>query len=155
MAHLAEPSPVIADIADFDRNSGSFLEGLLFNNRPFILAACFLATLFFAFSATHARLNASYDKMIPTHQPFIVNFIKHYDQLQSAGNAVRIVVVADQGTIIDAHYLNVLQHINDEVYLLPGVDRGFMTSLWTSSTRWLASTAWTSCTATSIRRTSS
>jgi hypothetical protein len=101
LAQPAAPAPVIADIADFDRNSGSFLEGLLFNNRPFILAACFLATLFFAFSATHAKLNASYDKMIPTAQPFIVNFIHHYDVLQSAGNAIRIVVVANQGTIIN------------------------------------------------------
>ena len=116
------------------------LERLLFNNRPWILLVCLLATVFFAIEATHTRLNASYAKMIPTHQAFIVNFIHHQNELQSQGNAIRIVVVANQGSIVNAHYLDVLQHINDEVYLLPGVDRGHMTSLWTSATRWLAIT---------------
>jgi len=49
-------------------------------------------------------------------------------------------VSADHGTIIDAHYLSVLQRISDEVYLLPGVNRPYMTSLWTSNTRWVAVT---------------
>jgi predicted RND superfamily exporter protein len=138
--HIADPSPVIADVRDFDRGSGSMLERLLFNNRPVILLACLVVTLFLGFQATQTKLNASFDKMIPTHQPFIVNFLNHYDDLQSQGNAVRIVVTADHGGIIDAHYLAVLQKINDEVFLLPGVDRPYMTSLWTPSTRWLAVT---------------
>ncbi len=133
-------SPVIPELKDFDQSSGSFLERLLFNNRPIILFACLIATLFFGFEATHARLNASFEKMIPTHQPFIANFLDHYKDLQSQGNAVRIVVQANHGTIIDAHYLAVLQKINDQVYLMPNVDRAFMTSLWTPAVRWTAVT---------------
>ena len=87
MAINTDPSPVIADITQFDQKSGSFLEGLLFNHRPVILLMCLLATLFFGFSATQTKLNASFEKMIPTHQAFIVNFINHYDVLQSQGNA--------------------------------------------------------------------
>ncbi|MGH8485956.1 MAG: efflux RND transporter permease subunit, partial [Pseudomonas sp.] len=52
------------------------------------------------------------------------------------GNAVRIAVVNPQGSIYDSHYLHTLQQLNDEVYLLPGVDRAAMKSLWTPSTRW-------------------
>jgi predicted RND superfamily exporter protein len=85
-------------------------------------------------------LNASFDKMIPIHAPYIVNFLNHYDVLQSQGNAVRIVVTAENGNIVDPNYLATLRSINDKVYLLPGVDRPFMSSLWTSSTRWLATT---------------
>jgi predicted RND superfamily exporter protein len=133
-------SPVIADIMDFDRGSGSIVERLLFNNRPIILAICLLATIFFGFQATHAKLNADFNKMIPTHQAFIVNFLNHYDDLQSQGNAIRIAVQANKGTIIDAHYLAVLQKINDQIYLLPNVDRAFMTSLWTPAVRWTAVT---------------
>ena len=140
MAINTAPSPVIADITQFDQKSGSFLEGLLFNHRPVILLMCLLATLFFGFSATQTKLNASFEKMIPTHQAFIVNFINHYDVLQSQGNAIRIVVTANKGTIIDPHYISVLEKINDQVFLLPGVDRGYMTSLWTPLTRWLAVT---------------
>ncbi len=137
MGDLHNPSPVIADIDLFDHGSGSRLERLLFNNRPWILLICALATLLLGWQAAQTRLNASFNRMIPTHQPFIVNYFAHYALLQGQGNAVRIAVEADRGGIITPHYLRVLQHINDEVYLFPGVDRSFMTSLWTPNTRWL------------------
>jgi predicted RND superfamily exporter protein len=135
-----DPSPVIARIENFNRGSGSFLERLLFNNRPVILLACLVITIVLGLEAFHTKLNASFESMIPTHQPFIVNYFKHYNDLQSQENAVRIAVTANQGTIIDAHYLAVLQKISDEVFLLPGVDRPFMTSLWTPNTRWVGVT---------------
>jgi predicted RND superfamily exporter protein len=136
----SEP-PMATEIGNFDLGSGSILERLLFNNRPVILLACLLMTLCLGYSATHAKLNASFTKMIPTHQPFIVNFMSHYADLQSQGNAIRIVVQANNGTVIDAHYLSVLQKISDKIYLMPNVDRSFMTSIWTPSTRWTAVTS--------------
>jgi predicted RND superfamily exporter protein len=138
---IDDKAPVISDLAGFDLNSGSRVERLLFNNRPWILLLCLLVTLFLGVQATRMRLNASFTQMIPTHQPFIVNFLSHYDDLQSQGNAIRIAVQANDGTIIDAHYLSVLRKISDQVYLLPNVDRAYMTSLWTPSTRWTAVTA--------------
>ena len=139
-SHNSSPAPVIADIADFDRQSGSLLERLLFNNRPVVLLLCLLTTLALGFQIHKLKLNASFENMIPTHQPFIVNFLKHYNELQSQGDAIEIAVTADHGSIISKKYLATLEHISDEVYLLPGVDRPFMTSLWTPSTRWLAVT---------------
>jgi predicted RND superfamily exporter protein len=113
------------------------MERLLFNHRPGVLTVCLFATLFFCFEAMQTKLNANFDKMIPTHQPFIVNFLNHYDDLQSQGNAINIIVTANHGSIVTRHYLATLQNLNDEVYLLPGVDRPYMTSLWTPSTTWL------------------
>jgi predicted RND superfamily exporter protein len=135
------PSSPIRDISDFDRSSGSVVERLLFNNRPIILLLCLLTTLFLGFESLHTRLSASFEDMIPRHQPFIVNYYKHYDELQSQGNAIRIIVATNKGTIIDAHYLEILKEINDKVFLLPGVDRPFMTSIWTANERWRAVTA--------------
>jgi predicted RND superfamily exporter protein len=129
---------MISNSEEFDPNSGSILERILFNHRPIIMLVCLLATLIFGFEASQTTIDASFQKMIPLHQPFIVNFLKHYNDLQSHGNAVQIVVQANKGTIISAHYLRVLKEINDEIYLLPNVDRPFMTSLWTSNTRWFA-----------------
>jgi uncharacterized protein len=134
------PPPAIMDIADFDQNSGSIVERILFKNRAIFLLLCLFTTLFLGFEARHIKLNANFEDMIPTHQPFIVNFLHHYDDLQAQGNAVRIVVENNRGTVLDAHYLDVLQKINDQIYLLPNVDRAFMTSLWTPSTRWTAVT---------------
>jgi predicted RND superfamily exporter protein len=124
----------------FDANSGSALERLIFKNRPLILLACALLTLFFGLQATRLTVNADFNKMIPVHQPFIVNYLAHYDDLQFQGNAIRIAVQANGGTIINAQYLDTLKRINDRVFLLPGVNRSYMTSLWTPTMRWLAVT---------------
>ena len=47
---------------------------------------------------------------------------------------------ATSGTIFDKDYLETLRQLNDEIFLLPGVDRPFMKSLWTANTRWVAVT---------------
>jgi predicted RND superfamily exporter protein len=133
--------PDHSGIANFDRQSGSIVERALFNNRIPFLILCLLLTVFFGWRALHVRVNADFNEMIPTHQPFIVNYLNHYDQLQAQANAVQIAVTANQGTIINKDYLATLARINDEVYLLPGVDRPFMTSLWTTNSRWIAVTA--------------
>jgi predicted RND superfamily exporter protein len=129
---------VLTDIDDFDHGSGSLVERLLFNNRPIILLLCLLTTIFLGFEATRVQVNASFEDMIPSHQPFIVNFYKHYADLQSQGNAIEIAVQANQGNIINARYLETLKELNDQIYLTPNVDRAFMSSLWTSNTRWVS-----------------
>jgi hypothetical protein len=83
---------VVADIANFDRRSGSVVERILFNHRLIVLLLCVLVTGFFAFQATRVQLNADFNDTIPTHQPYIVNYMKHYADLRSQGNAIRVVV---------------------------------------------------------------
>ena len=132
--------PVVARLDDFDTRSGSWPERLLFNHRPWVMLLCLLATLWLGQHALRLTLNASFEKTIPTTHPFIVNYLAHKADLGGQGNALRIVVEAKQGTIYDKHYLDVLRKISDEVYLMPGVDRPFMKSLWTANTRWVAVT---------------
>ncbi|RTL54166.1 MAG: RND family transporter [Rhodocyclaceae bacterium] len=136
---LAE-HPVIRDIKDFDQNSGNLAERLLFNNRIIVVAFCLLVTLLLGFQATKLNLGASFEKMIPTRHPYIANYLAHKADLTGLGNVVRIAVENPKGTIFDANYLETLRKINDEVFLLPGVDRPFMKSLWTPATRWIGVT---------------
>jgi uncharacterized protein len=132
--------PVVARLEDFDTRSGSLLERVFFNHRPWVMAVCVLLTLLLGWQATKLRLNASFEKTIPTGHPYIVNYLAHKADLGGQANALRLVVEAKQGTIFDKAYLDALQKINDEIFLLPGVDRPFMKSLWTSNTRWVAVT---------------
>ena len=132
--------PVATQSADFDPQTGSLLERLLFNNRLIIVMLCALLTALLGWQATKLSLNSSYEKTIPTKQPYIVNFLKYQEDLRGLGNTVRISVENVNGTIYDAGYLSVLQKINDEVFLVPGVDRPFMKSLWTPNTRWVGVT---------------
>ncbi len=132
--------PVIPRIEDFDTRSGTLAERLLFNNRLIVVVLCLVATVVLGLQATRIELNASFEKMIPTSHPFIANFLEHRSELAGLGNALRIAVEARDGTIFDKTYLDTLAKINDEVYLLPGVDRPYMKSLWTPATRWIAVT---------------
>ncbi|MEO8119139.1 MAG: MMPL family transporter [Rhodoferax sp.] len=128
--------PVVRDLSVFDRSSGSLVERALFNHRRIVVLVCLLVTVLLGWQATKLRLSASFEKTIPTSQPFIVNFLAHQNQLHGLGNAVRIAVANPTGTIYDAAYLETLRKLSDELFLLPGVSRQGMKSLWTPTTRW-------------------
>ncbi|NWL80935.1 RND transporter [Pseudomonas taiwanensis] len=128
--------PVISDPQQFDRASGNWLERLVFNHRGVVILLCALLTLFFGWSALKLPVNTSFEKMIPQSHPYIQNYFKHRDALRGMGNSTRIVVENTQGDIFDKDYLLALQKVNDAVFLMPGVDQGWMRGLWTSSLRW-------------------
>lgn len=132
--------PVLPKLQDFDRQSGSRLERLIFNHRLMILFLCLLAVAVLGTRATRLTLNASFENMLPMGHPYIVNYLAHKDELSGLGNTVRIAVETTQGTIFDANYIETLRRINDTAFLIPGVDRPYMKSLWTPSVRWVAVT---------------
>jgi predicted RND superfamily exporter protein len=112
------------------------LELLIFNNRKIILAICALLTLVLGFSATRLTVNASYIDMLPQHQQYVVNYEANRKAMRALGDSVRIVVENKTGDIYNPQYLATLRTINDKVFLLPGVDRSFMKSLWMPVVRW-------------------
>jgi len=131
-----DEQPVVRTLEEFDSNSGWGIERVLFNHRGNVMLVCVFITLVLGYFASKTRLNASFEKSIPTNQPYIVNYLKHKADLSSFGNVVRITVETRKGTIYEKDYLDTLEKISDEVFLLPGVDRAGMKSLWTPSTQW-------------------
>ena len=129
--------PVVRRLADFDPNSGSRLERLIFNNRLAVVAACAIITVVLAVvAATKLTLNASFERMIPQSQPYIKNYLEHQKDLRGLGNVLRVVVENTQGDIYDPAYLQTLKKVTDELVLTPGVDRAWVKSLWTPAVRW-------------------
>ena len=138
MSHMPSlpADAVIADLNKFDQRSGTFAERLLFNNRLAITLICLLITLVLGYQALGLSLNAAYEKMIPTGHPYIANFLENRKQLAGMGNTLRIAVEAKEGSIFDAEYLDTVRQLSDEVFLIPGVDRPYMKSLWAPAVRW-------------------
>jgi predicted RND superfamily exporter protein len=124
----------------FDPRSGSLIERALFNHRLVVIVLCALVTVLLGWQATRLALNASFEKTIPTSHPYIQNFLQHQKELTGLGNAVRIAVANPGGDLHDAKYLETLRRLSDEVFLLPGVARNQMKSLWTPTTRWVGVT---------------
>ena len=138
MSHLQsiDHETVIRDVQTFDRRSGTLLERLLFNNRPVVLLICLITTLVLGYQALGLSLNAAFDKMIPTSHPYITNFLDNRNQLAGGGNSLRVAVAVKEGSIFDAEYLDTVRKLSDELFLLPGVDRPYMKSLWAPAVRW-------------------
>jgi len=129
--------PVVRDPASFDRQSGDLLERLVFNNRIVVLLLCLTATLVLGFFAAQLKVNASFERMIPASSPYIQNYLKYKKELPGLGNSIRIVVEnRTGGNVFDPAYLEVLRKANDAVYLVPGVDRSWMKSMWMPIVRW-------------------
>ncbi|MGT2512234.1 efflux RND transporter permease subunit [Cupriavidus basilensis] len=124
----------------FNPRSGSLIERALFNHRLIVVIVCAILTALLGWQATKLHLNASFEKTIPSHHRYIQNYLRYQNELSGLGNSVRIAVENPKGTIYDANYLRALRGLSDEIFLLPGVDRMKMKSLWTSSTRWVGVT---------------
>src|SRR5450830_548276 len=117
-------------------DKATFLERLIFNNRPAVIVICLLVSIFLFWQATLIRPSTSFEKMIPLKHPFIEKMMEHRNDLANLGNTVRISVEAKDGDIFTKEYMETLRQINDEVFYISGVDRSGLKSLWSPSVRW-------------------
>ncbi|MDD2736789.1 MAG: MMPL family transporter [Desulfuromonadaceae bacterium] len=128
--------PVVKRIEDFDQKSGNKLERLVFNNRMAVMIICAVITVILSYQITKLVFNASFEKMIPQSNIYIKNYMANKSELRGLGNSIRVVVENPQGDIFDPAFLETLKQINDDMFLVPGVDRAWMKSIWTPSVRW-------------------
>jgi len=118
------------------QDKATFLERLIFNNRPAVIVICLLVSIFLFYQAMLVRPSTSFEKMIPLGHPFIQKMLEHRNDLANLGNTVRISVEAKNGDIFTKDYMETLRQINDEVFYISGVDRSGLKSLWSPSVRW-------------------
>ncbi|MFA5677707.1 MAG: MMPL family transporter [Pseudomonas sp.] len=109
---------------------------LLFRFRTPFIALCVLVIAFFASQLGGLKINASFDNMIPQSHPYIQNYFDTRDEVGGLGNVIRVVVRNPSGDIFDPEFLTLTQKVNDTLFLMPGVDRAWMKSIWMSSVRW-------------------
>lgn len=128
--------PVVADLTKFDHRSGNRLERLIFNHRAWFVLACMLLTVFFGSQLSGLYLSASFEKMLPQSHPYIKNYIENRAQLRGLGDSVQIAIENVDGDVFDKKFLETFAKVNDEVFLLKGVDRAWMKSIWTPVVRW-------------------
>ncbi|MBB6291733.1 hypothetical protein FBY10_1343 [Pseudomonas sp. SJZ103] len=128
--------PIINDRRDFDERTGNIVERVIFNNRLLIIILIVVISVLLGWQASRLVVNANFDRMIPSSHPYIMNFFDNRAELPGLGNSVRVVIENTKGDIFDQQYLQTVREINDELFLIPGVDRPWMKSLWTPSLRW-------------------
>jgi predicted RND superfamily exporter protein len=137
MAHSSAPDlPVISDLSEFDHQSGTFLERLVFNNRALVVVLCALTTIILGYQATKIQLQAGFEKTLPKAHQYVINYQENANELKGLGNNLRIVVAVKEGTMFTPENLKFFEAVNDEIFFIPGVDRNGMKSIFTPNTRW-------------------
>jgi len=124
------------DPQNVEESKTPLIERYIFRFRAPLLIFLALASILLGFEAFHMKLEASFEKMIPTYHPFINNYLKHKDDLKGLGNVIWISVENTEGSIFDPDYLETLQKITDDAFFIPGVERSGVKSLWMPIVRW-------------------
>ncbi len=114
----------------------SVTERVLFHNRVAVLVFFLLVSLLLGWKALELRPDASFTRMIPTGHPFIQNYLKFEDVLRPQSNVLRVLVENPKGEILDREFMETLREVSDQIFYLPGVDRGNLKSLWTPNALW-------------------
>jgi uncharacterized protein len=109
---------------------------LIFAQRPLLLFVFLVLTLFFGFQSAQLKPDASFEKMVPTSHPYIVNFLANKADLSGLANSIRVTVQTTEGDIFSEPYQELLRQITDEIFYVRGVDRSGLQSLWTPNVRW-------------------
>jgi predicted RND superfamily exporter protein len=137
MAHVQQSDlPVIGDLSEFDYQSGTFLERLVFNNRGIVVLLCALTTLILGFQATKIELRPGFEKILPKAHEYVINYKANSEALKGLGNIMRIVVSTTEDSMFTPENLKFFEQVNDEIFFIPGVDRNGMKSIFTPNTRW-------------------
>ena len=111
------------------------LENLVFGHRRLVIGGFLVATALLAWFGSRLRVDAGFTKQLPLEHPYMATFLKHQQEFGGA-NRVLVALVARDGNMFTPAFFDVLKRATDEVFFLPGVDRGRVQSLFTPNVRY-------------------
>lgn len=128
MTHSSAPPPA----STVGRLLARF-EAACFARRNWLMLALLGLTVVMGFLGWQLRMEAGFEKQMPSNHPYIETFHTYRDDVMGA-NRLNIVVRARQGTIWSAAGLKRLYEVTQAVTFLPNVERLGVQSLWTPNT---------------------
>ena len=108
----------------------------VFGNRKILLIVFSVMTLLFAASATQLVVDAGFNKMVPLKHPYMQVY-RDYEKVFGGANRVAVAIVQKDGDIYNREYMSKLKNLTDDMFLLNGVDRPSVKSLFTPNTRFI------------------
>ncbi|MGZ5072334.1 MAG: efflux RND transporter permease subunit [Usitatibacter sp.] len=109
---------------------------VIFDFRRVWLVVFAILTALFAVSASRLAVDAGFNKMVPLEHPYMKVY-REYEKVFGGANRIAIALVRKDGDIFDKEYMLTLKALTDEVFLLHGVDRPTVKSLFTPNTRFI------------------
>ncbi len=112
------------------------ISDVIFGHRRTWLAVFGVLTVLFAASAARLTVDAGFNKMIPLDHPYMKVY-REYEKVFGGANRIAIALVQKDGDIFTKQYMAKLKGLTDDVFLLNGVDRPSVKSLFTPNTRFI------------------
>jgi predicted RND superfamily exporter protein len=112
------------------------VSGAIFGHRRLWLALFGALTVLFAASASRLAVDAGFNKMVPLEHPYMKVY-RQYEKVFGGANRVAIALMQEHGDIYDKQYMAKLKALTDDLFLLNGVDRPSVKSLFTPNTRFI------------------
>ena len=112
------------------------VSNLVFGNRKALLVVFAILTVLFAASASRLTVDAGFNKMVPLEHPYMKVY-RDYEKVFGGANRIAVAIVQKDGDIFNKEYMAKLKALTDDVFLLNGVDRPSVKSLFTPNTRFI------------------
>jgi len=112
------------------------VSGVIFGHRRLWLVAFAVVTALFAASASRLAVDAGFNKMVPLKHPYMQVY-RDYEKVFGSANRIVIALVQKDGDIYNKEFMAKLKGLTDDVFLLNGVDRPSVKSLFTPNTRFI------------------
>jgi predicted RND superfamily exporter protein len=109
---------------------------LVFDHRRTWLIIFGILTVLFAASASRLVVDAGFNKMVPLKHEYMKVY-REYEKVFGGANRVAIALIQKDGDIYNKEYMAKLKGLTDDVFLLNGVDRPSVKSLFTPNTRFI------------------
>jgi len=108
----------------------------MFRRRTPLVIASLLLTAAMGVLASRLRVDASFNKTLPSGHPYIETFVKHQASFGGA-NRVLVALMAREGDMFTEEFFRELKRVTDDVTFLPAVDRPQVQSLFTPNVRYI------------------
>lgn len=115
----------------------AFLARMLIAWRRPLGALFLLLTLGLGYSALNTRLDPGFNKLIPMSHPYMQAFLQYGSTFSGANRVMVSVHWKGEGDIYNPGFMQALQKVTDEVFFIPGVNRGEVRSLFTPNVRYI------------------
>ena len=112
------------------------VSAVVFGYRKVWLIVFAILTALFAISASRLAVDAGFNKMVPLKHPYMQVY-RDYEKVFGSANRIVIALVQKDGDIFNKEFMQKLKALTDDVFLLNGVDRPSVKSLFTPNTRFI------------------
>ena len=107
----------------------------IFSIRPLILLVFLVGTAVMAFHLMQLRVDAGFKKQLPLEHEYMQTF-QFYEEFGGA-NRILVALMDRDGDMFTPEFFRAFEQISNRVFLLPGVDRASVRSIFTPNVRFV------------------